>query len=165
MATQHSHHSTPFSKQRKDLILLCDGIQSPANIGALFRLSDALGVAKIIFCNTTIDFTSNRLLRTARNTVSKVPHLVSEKTTLSELEALKTVGYTTIALELTDQSTPLKEFSAKTKKIALVIGNERHGVSKDVLLNVDQSIYIEMFGENSSMNVAQATAIALYALT
>lgn len=165
MATQHSHHTTPFLAQRKHLILLCDGIQSPANIGALFRLSDALGVAKLIFCNSTIDLTSNRLLRTARNTVSKVNFLVSKKTTLSELETLKKEGYATIALELTDQSLPLKEFSEKNKNIVLVIGHERHGISKDILLGVDQCIFIEMFGENSSMNVAQATAIALYALT
>jgi tRNA G18 (ribose-2'-O)-methylase SpoU len=165
VATQHSHRTTPFSKKRRNIILLCDGIQSPANIGALFRLSDALGVHRIIFCNTPLDFSSNRLLRTARNTVSIVPYTISEVTTLSELEALKKVNYTTLALELTDTSIPLKEFSVENRDIVIIIGNERHGVSKEILSQVDYCIYIEMFGKNSSMNVVQATAIALYALT
>ena len=45
------------------------------------------------------------------------------------------------------------------------IGNERQGVSERILKQVQEVVHIEMFGKNSSMNVAQATAIALYELT
>jgi tRNA G18 (ribose-2'-O)-methylase SpoU len=45
------------------------------------------------------------------------------------------------------------------------LGNERLGVSEQLLKQVQHTAHIEMFGANSSMNVAQATAIALYELT
>ena len=50
------------------------------------------------------------------------------------------------------------------QKIALVIGNEQLGISAEVLELVQQTIHIEMFGKNSSMNVVQAAGIGLYSL-
>ena len=50
------------------------------------------------------------------------------------------------------------------EKIALILGNERHGISASVLTKLNKSIYIPMYGKNSSMNVAQAAAIAAYTI-
>ncbi len=161
---QHNHQSTPFSVLKNTVVLLCDDLQSPANIGAIFRLCDAFGVTEVIFKNP-IDLSSNRLKRTARNTEKTVTHRIIEnlKTTLLEYQKK---NYTTLALEISSTSIPLSQISiVENNPIVLVVGNERRGVSEEILQIVTQVAHINMFGTNSSMNVAQATAIALYELT
>lgn len=161
---QHTHQSTPFSEKNHKIIVLCDTIQSPANIGAIFRLCDAFGVAEIIF-NTPIDLSSNRLRRTARNTETTVKHSISEDLPKA-LASFQKDGYIALALEISEESVPIGQLTyLKKNKIALVLGNERLGVSEQLLKQVQKTAHIEMFGANSSMNVAQATAIALYELT
>ena len=49
--------------------------------------------------------------------------------------------------------------------MVLVIGDENFGISESILKQSDAVIHIDMFGHNSSMNVVQATNIALYEIT
>ncbi len=161
---QHDHQSSPFSEKNNNIVLLCDGLQSPANIGAIFRLADAFGIAEVIF-NKPIDLSSNRLKRTARTTEKTVSHYIVEDL-VAALATLQKDDYTTLALEISENSIPLQQISAFIgNKTVLVIGNENSGVSEQILHIVQHTVHIEMFGTNSSMNVAQATAIALYELT
>jgi tRNA G18 (ribose-2'-O)-methylase SpoU len=164
MASQHSHRTSPFLKKSFPIVLVCDGVQSPANIGALFRLADAFGVQEIIFGNAKIDFSSSRLQKTARNTHQKIPYSLSNDI-CAELIRLRNEQYELIALEISEKSIPLDSLTTTHNKQVLVIGGERHGVSDEVLAMASSVVHIEMFGENSSMNLAQAAAIALYALT
>ena len=163
MASQLSHSNTPFKPKKFPVILICDGVQSPANIGGLFRICEAMGVERIIFCGTGVDVSSPRLKKTARNTINAVNFTV-ENDIASELQKLKKANYLLIALEITANSISLESFELDKQKIALVIGNEQLGISAEVLDLVQQTIHIEMFGKNSSMNVVQATGIGLYSL-
>lgn len=163
MTVQHSHSTNPFLPKKFPVILICDGIQSPANVGGLFRLCDAFGIQEITFCNATIDFTSARLRKTSRNTHERVSYSVKDDI-VSELKNVRKKGYYLIALEICDKSIPLEELSIANQKIALIIGNEQHGISNDVLEEVKLTTHIEMFGSNSSMNVVQATGIALHSI-
>ncbi len=164
MSSQHTHITTTFSVKKFPIVLVCDGVQSPSNIGSLFRICDALGVSEIIFCNAIINFKSPRLQKTARSTQKTVNYSESEST-LATIENLKKNDFNIVALEITDTSIALKDFSLPIQqKIAIVIGNEQQGVSKEVLLHIPLAVHIDMFGENSSMNVVQATAIALHSI-
>ena len=165
MSDQLTHKGTNFPTKKFPLKIVCDGLQSPANAGALFRVSEAFGVSEIIFCNAQINVTSSRLRKTARNTDKTVPYRISEDIS-AEIDSLTKENYKVVALELTDKSVPLDKVEiSEGEKIALVIGNEQRGVSKQVLNQVSQSIHVTMFGENSSLNVIQATGIALFNLT
>jgi len=164
MTSQHSHSTTPFVPKQFPIVVVCDTIESPANIGALFRTCDAFGVQEIIFCGSKIDFSSSRLKRTARTTNEKIEF--SCKTDIyEELTRLKKVGYELIALEISEKSIPISKLNCNASKIALVLGNEKNGISEDILKSVSQIVHIEMYGKNSSMNVVQAAGIALYSLT
>lgn len=160
----HEHYKNDFKK--REIIVLCDHVKSPANIGGIFRLADAFAVSEIIFHGTQIDLTSNRLKKTARNTHESIPFHESENL-IGTIETLKTQGYSILALEITSQSKSIATFEVATyDKIALIIGDERNGISTDILNNyVNHTLHIPMYGRNSSMNVAQATAIALYSLS
>ena len=162
MPSQHTHTTTKFAVKKFPIVLICDGVQSPSNIGSLFRICDALGISEIIFCDAIINFKSSRLQKTARSTQKKVTYSVS-RSIIATIENLKKKDYKIVALEITDTSIAIENFTLpKDQKIALVIGNEQKGVSNEVLQNNPTTIHIEMFGENSSMNVVQAATIALH---
>ena len=164
MSLQLSHSETNNPLRTFPLVLVCDGVQSPSNIGSIFRICDSMGVSKVIFCNAEINFNSPRLQKTARNTQLQVPYSDTLET-VSEIQKLKEKGFTIIALEITNDSILIKNIPiSENQKIALIIGNEQQGVSQKVLEQCDVSTHIAMFGKNSSMNVVQATSIALYTL-
>jgi len=136
---------------------------SPANLGALFRLADAMGVEKLIF-DSTINTASHRMLKTSRSTFSRV--IFNDNVDLtSEIKSLKSSGFIILGLEITSNSRPIKMISQKVyDKWFLLIGNEQNGIHESLLDSLDFHVHIPMFGNNSSMNVIQATAMALYEL-
>ncbi len=145
----------------KELVLLCDGVNGPANLGSIFRTSDAFGVLKI-YSNRSIPIDSARFRKTARNTQTRLS-FQENFDLLIAIDALKSKGYLVIALEITKSSIPIAQSRALLNhKIALLVGDENHGISDDVLARADEIVHLPMFGQNSSMNVAQATAIALF---
>lgn len=163
--SQLTHNNTNFEERKFPVVLILDGISSPANVGSLFRLADAFNIEKIILCGIQPDLESNRLARTARSTVEKVAFERDRKAT-EVCEFYRKSDYSLLALEITSDSLPLQTFAFKEHSgIALIIGNERTGISEETLHMVDQKLHIEMFGKNSSMNVAQAAGIALYEIT
>jgi tRNA G18 (ribose-2'-O)-methylase SpoU len=164
MTGQLTHEESNHSQRVFPIVLVCDGLKSPSNIGALFRVCDALGIPEIIFCNSQINFNSPRLKKTARNTQHYVSYS-ENKNTLNAIINLKDNGFKIIALEITDSSESIENLPLfDNQKIALIIGNENEGVSDKVLTNSDLCAHISMYGRNSSMNVVQATSIALYSL-
>ncbi|WP_027392725.1 TrmH family RNA methyltransferase [Aquimarina latercula] len=165
MPTQLTHETTVFVKKQFPITLICDSVNSPANIGSIFRIADSFGVEQIYFCGQNITIVSKRMERTARSTHKTIPYQHHEHI-LPLIDNLKLEGYKVVGLEITENSVPVstKLFSVNDK-IALVIGEEKSGISKDVLTKLMKSIHINMYGTNSSMNVATATGIALYEIT
>ena len=162
---QLSHSQVDFKTKRFPIHVLLDNLTGDANIGSIFRLCDALGVEKLVITGTPPNLEGNRLKRTARNTIKAVDHEIVEDL-LSVIENYKKSEFELIALEITESSIPVsKLFRESEKPVALILGNERFGIQEEVLKKCDQHLHIEMFGQNSSMNVAQAAAIALYELT
>lgn len=160
---QLTHYNTHFKKRSFPITLVCDNVTNAPNIGSLFRICDAFGVEKLILCGEVS--LGRKMTKTSRATEKSV-HFEIQESALKVLETLKQNNYQIIALEITNSSLPIHSFSfSADKPIALVIGDENFGVSEDILQQSDAVIHIEMFGQNSSMNVVQATNIALYELT
>lgn len=162
---QHTHRTTPFKKREFPIVIICDGVQGPANIGSLFRVSDAFGVSELVFMAGDISMQSPRMRKTSRDTYKKVSWSESDNPA-KLLEHYREAGYILVALEISSKSKELSGFNwDKDQKIALIVGNEQHGISQEVLSLADHVLHIELFGENSSINVSHAAAIALYELT
>ncbi len=161
---QLNHYNTNFHKQTFAITVICENVTNAPNIGSLFRTCDAFGVEKLIFCGTDIPL-GRKMTKTSRAT-EKVVNYEVKKSTLIEVETLKANGYKIITLEITNNSEALHNFIVKNNQpIALIIGDENFGVSEAILKLSDASIHINMFGQNSSMNVVQATSISLYEIT
>lgn len=165
MNLQHTHKSNPFTARSFPITIVCDGVQSPGNLGSLFRLADAFGVKNIVLCGPQIDLETPRLRKAARSTKSAL-NIEHYDSTAIYIEQLDSPRYITIALESTSKSLALHTITLPDDApLVLFVGNESSGVSQQVLDWVQHTLHIEMFGLNSSMNVTQATGIALYELT
>ena len=161
---QLNHYNSTFKKQKFPITLICDNVTNAPNIGSLLRISDALGVEELIFCGENSQL-GKRMKKTSRSTEKYVSYK-EESDILQVVTSLKAKRYFIIALEITDSSISLDDFILNTNQpIALIIGNENIGVSEDILKLADEIVHIKMFGENTSMNVVQATSITLYELT
>jgi tRNA G18 (ribose-2'-O)-methylase SpoU len=165
LSSQLSHKEHATSVRRFPIVLLADNLMGDANIGSLFRLADAFNIEKIIFTGTPVNLNSTRLKRTARATVNNVANEFYEDP-MEPLKVYSEMGYEPIALEITEDSCPIHEMKFGTKeKILLVVGNERHGISSDLLQKITLKVHINMYGKNSSMNVSQAAGIAFYEIS
>jgi tRNA G18 (ribose-2'-O)-methylase SpoU len=161
---QLKHQDSPFERKTFPITLVCDNIYFQQNIGSLFRICEAFGVEKIIFLGKNIPLNPRKINKTSRSTHLHVPYCIMAE--IKDLiDYLLNSNFEIIALEITNTSKPLKEVSIPTsKKIALIVGSEVNGICNEILSISNQTVHINMFGENSSMNVVQATSIALYEL-
>jgi tRNA G18 (ribose-2'-O)-methylase SpoU len=162
---QLSHFDEKFNKEKSPVILLLDNITGEANIGSIFRIADAFNVEKIVFSGTEPNLNSRRLQKTARNTHKSVVHEFTEDAYgfIQNVKVTKKV----YSLEITSASIPVQDFKYSEEKtgIILILGNEVSGIQKELLAISEQQLHINMFGKNSSMNVAQAAGIALYEIS
>ncbi|CAM2893724.1 SpoU rRNA Methylase family protein [Flavobacterium succinicans] len=162
---QLAHESVPFQDQQFPIVLVCDSLVFQPNIGSIFRISEAFGVEKIIFLGIGNQMNPRKINKTSRSTHLHVPYELYD-TKEDVLAYLIENDFEIIALEITTTSIPLETITIpQNKKIALLIGNEIEGISEYFLNYSHQIAHIEMFGKNSSMNVVQATGIALYEIT
>jgi tRNA G18 (ribose-2'-O)-methylase SpoU len=159
---QLTHNTSRFKKKFFPITLICDNVTNAPNIGSLFRIADAMGVEKLIFCGENIPL-GKRMTKASRSTEKYVSFEISKsiETVIKELKS-----HYLIALEITEKSQSLHTLKLATNQpIALIIGNENYGVSEDLLKKCNSIVHIDMYGNNSSMNVVTATSIALYEIT
>ncbi|MCS7149466.1 MAG: RNA methyltransferase [Caldimicrobium sp.] len=150
-------------KERFPLTLLLDNLRSAYNVGSIFRTAECAFIERIILCGITATPPHPGIAKTALGTTERVPWH-HEPSTLYAVEKLKRKGYTVASLELTNRSIPIQQLERPYFPLALVIGNEVTGVAEEVLENSHLIVDIPLFGEKESLNVAVATAVALFLL-
>ena len=156
MQTDHSEFRS--ENHELDIVVLCDGLTSPANLGGVLRLADAYGVSKVIFLGGEESITP-RAKSVARGTQNYVNHEF-----ISKLEHVDLEDREWICIELANNSLPLSSLKLRSSKVGVIIGNENTGVSAR-WLDKFPSFHIKMFGNNSSMNVTNALSAGLYQIT
>jgi len=162
---QLSHFEVVKSKSVKDIIVVSENIRTPENIGMLFRISEAFGVKKVCLVGNSPNLENKKVLRTARSTEKELEIQLFDES-IQLIKILKENNYQLVGLELTDLSVNLSSCNfSEQDKVALFVGAERFGLSQETLQELDKSIHIDLFGKNSSINVINALAIALYKLT
>ena len=161
---QLDHYSSKFSKKIFPIILVSDSVSHAANIGSLFRAADSFGIPHLILGGNAVEL-GRKFTKASRATEQSISFEQTENT-LKKIKDLKSKNYLIVGLEITDKSLKISDLILpKNSKIVLVIGNEKHGISTPILEICNHIVHIEMYGQNSSMNVIQATSIALYEFT
>ncbi|WP_193161267.1 TrmH family RNA methyltransferase [Microbulbifer hainanensis] len=161
--TDHSaHRATP---ENFPLCYLAIDMRTPTNVGSLFRIADALGVEKIYLTGESITPPNSKMRKTSRATEKQVNYAYCQDP-LAVAQKLRSDGYRLACLEITSDSIPLKQLSAGPgERICLILGSEKDGIPQDLLALADSTVHIPMHGNNSSMNVTVACAIATYEIT
>lgn len=162
---QLDHYSYENTPRKFPIEIILDQLRTPANIGMCLRIAEAFGVESLYLWDNGPQLEQRNIKKTARS-VEKNLRLNYYNDLISLIEKKKKENYKIIALELTNQSYSLGEFEFdKNEKFCLILGSERQGINAEVLNQTDLALAIDMFGENSSMNVANSLAIALYEIT
>jgi tRNA G18 (ribose-2'-O)-methylase SpoU len=147
-----------LNKPKLPLVLVLDNVTNSYNVGAFIRLADAFAIEKIIICGE-LTISDKKLRKASRNEAKWVCLEYSDSTTTS-LQKLLEDDYAIYGVELCHESVDYKEISYPPRS-ALVLGNERKGVSEAALQLSHQQIHISMFGMGNSLNVSTAGAIVL----
>lgn len=159
-----------------EIIVIAHNIRSTFNIGSIFRTCEGFGVSKIIISgcspypklvsgDTRLPHISEKLTDQIHKTALGAENMVPfEYQTEPNLNSLKEFGYTIVGLEQDSRSVMLNVYK-KPEKIALLLGEEVHGITDEMRDKCDDLIEIPMNGKKESFNVSVATGIALYQLS
>ncbi|RMA81096.1 tRNA (guanosine(18)-2'-O)-methyltransferase TrmH [Umboniibacter marinipuniceus] len=141
-----------------DLTLVNDGIHKQQNLSAILRTCDAVGIARI---HRVFDHRSARTFRGTAAGSHKWVDVVTHETSSEAILPLKEQGFQIVAAHLTESSVDFKAIDY-TKPTAIVMGNEKFGVSDEALALCDHVVTIPMIGAVESLNVSVAAALILY---
>lgn len=177
--------------RRNPIYIIVDNVLDTYNIGSIFRLADAVAAEEVILCGESLTPPHTRIKKAAINT-TEVVRWRYEKTAGEAIRELKRQntelriklaslrqprrvlaggrsgnkelsngGLKIVAIEQDKRSVPYAEIKWSIP-VALVVGNESFGVSKEVLVLCDEIVELPMWGVNKSLNVVVSLGIVLY---
>lgn len=144
----------------KKFVLILPNIRSGHNVGAMFRTADGVGVDKIYITGYT-PYPPHKAIDKVSLGAEKSVAWERVHNTVPLLKRLKKEGYCLVALEQTPKSVSMYTWKPKTP-IALVVGNEVTGVTKNILKQCDMVVHLPMRGTKNSLNVSVAASVAMY---
>jgi RNA methyltransferase, TrmH family len=140
------------------LVLICEGVEKPGNLGAILRTADAAGVAAVIATDPATDWGNPNVIRASKGTVFGVPVAATNSehslAWLSDCEIKLVATSPDAEVMLTDADL--------TGAVAIAVGSENFGLSEQWLTRADITLRIPMFGRADSLNVATSAAIVCY---
>lgn len=139
--------------------VLLDNLADPGNVGTIIRTADAAGFNGVVLSPESVDLFNPKTQRAMQGSQFHIELLVKN---LSEaINDLHAADIPVYASMLDASAKKLTEYD-KQAQLGLVIGNEAHGVSKEVAAASDDKIYIPIYGEAESLNAAVAAGIMIY---
>ncbi|WP_312075049.1 RNA methyltransferase [Chryseobacterium sp.] len=144
------------------LVVVLDNIRSMHNVGATFRTADAFLIQKIILCGITPQPPHREIHKAALGATESVDwsHEADINVTINDLKSL---GFEILGIEQTSKSVMISDFMIdKTKKYAVILGNEVEGISDEALPNVDTFLEIPQLGTKHSLNVSVCGGIVMW---
>lgn len=150
------------------MIVVLDNIRSCHNVGSIFRTADGAGVEEILLCGytpgplTKYGFENNKLTKVSLGAEKSVKWRHFEKTE-DAINWLLENGYDCVGIEQTEDSIDVNsDISINLDKVAFVFGNEKEGVSSQVLNLCSRKLEVPMHGHKRSLNVSVTVGIVLF---
>lgn len=145
------------------LLLVAERVEKPGNLGAMLRTCDAAGVDAFVTVDPVADLTNPNVVRASQGTLFSVP--VAQCTRQQLHDWLKQRGIRAVATTPNDiggkAPMPFTAFDFK-QPCAILMGEEKYGLSDFWLKNADAAVKIPMFGRINSLNVATSAALVIY---
>lgn len=147
---------------KNPITIILDNVLDTYNIGSIFRLADAVAAQKVILCGETLTPPNSRIKKASINTWGWVEwEYVSTAKVAAEKCKMQNAKCQIVAVEQDGRSIPFNQVHYEFP-LAIVVGNETHGVSKEVLAVADTIVELPMWGINKSLNVMVSLGIVLY---
>lgn len=143
-------------KTMNDNIIYLDDIRDPGNMGTILRSALAFDFLTVVASFNSVDFYNDKVLASGQGAHFFLSLIKADKCIL---ETLKKLGYQVVVTTL-DGATSLDNMNLR-KKTVFVIGNEAHGVRKEIIEMADQKIKITMNDKIESLNAGVAASIVM----
>ena len=140
--------------------MLLEAVRDPSNVGAIIRSAAALGVDRLIVSADCADIYHPRAVRASMGTLFN-QRIDRTEDLAGAIEALVRGGRHVYAAALDSSAYRLGGFAVEPGD-CVVIGNEGHGLSKQVLDACDRRVYIPMSDRAESLNASVAAAILMW---
>ena len=158
-------------------IAVLDSVVNSTNTGAIFRAATALGIEALLLTPTCCDPLNRRSVRVSMGTVFQMPwsyigelrevkgRLREVKGQMNYISAINQLGFTTVALALTDKSVRIDDPALQgIDRMAIIMGTEGDGLPSEVIAACDYTAKIPMQRGVDSLNVAAAASVAFWQL-
>ncbi len=133
-------------------------LRTPENLGNIIRLADNTGCKKVLFVTNNENLRTSKIKKTAASSFDKVHWRLC---TDDELKKHIPADYSWVAVETASDSKSI--FHTKLpEKAVFIVGNEIHGIDANMLELCNEIVHIPLIGNNTSMNVSHALAVALF---
>jgi len=148
--------------KRNPVVIILDNVLDTYNVGAIFRLADATAAEKVYLCGATETPPNSKIKKASINTWQWVEweYTATAKEAIAKCKMLN-AKYQIVAVEQDEESIPFDK-AKYSFPLALIVGNETYGISKDVLGVADLIVELPMWGVNKSLNVMVSCGIVLY---
>lgn len=140
--------------QTSNNVLILDDVQDPDNVGALIRSASAFNFNHVILSHKSADTYNEKVIRASKGAIFDC--YIERANLTSKIIELKTQGYQIVGADAHEEGKP-----QKNKKLALILGNEGHGLNKDIKDMCDQFVTIQT-NRVESLNVSVAGGILMY---
>jgi RNA methyltransferase, TrmH family len=142
----------------RPLVLVCEAIEKPGNLGAMLRTAEAVGVDAVVAASPVADWGNPNVVRASKGTVFAVQ--VASGPTEDVVAWLRRRALS-IIVATPDASTAVTDVDL-TRPVAVVVGAEHAGVGASLLRAADETASLPMAGRVNSLNVAASAAVVLY---
>jgi tRNA (guanosine-2'-O-)-methyltransferase len=140
--------------------LLLDGVQQPFNVGAILRTAAAYRVDHVWLAGATPPPQAAGVRKTALGAERYLTWTITDRGVDAVAEA-RASDWTVVGVELAEGARPIHDVDLR-RGVCLALGHEDHGLSRAVLDDCDEVVFIPQLGRIGSLNVAAAAAIAIY---
>ncbi|MDP4133684.1 MAG: RNA methyltransferase [Bacillota bacterium] len=147
-------------KASPSLIIVCDRVQDPGNLGTIIRTADAVGNAAVIISEGSVDMYNPKVIRSTMSSIFNLP-IAKDVDILPALDTFKNLGYKVVCGALRAESSDLFSSSLRGKCI-IIIGNEGSGASNEVIEASDILVKIPINGRAESLNASVSCGILAY---
>ncbi len=146
------------------LVVLCDQVRDPGNLGTVIRCADAFGADAVLVSGDSVDLYNPKTVRASTGSVFHLPICtgidLAEAVALGRQNGLATYGADGGADCTIDDLAASGELA---KPILWVFGNEAWGLTDDHIALLDRLVALPMYGRAESLNLSTAAAVILYA--
>lgn len=149
---------TALERRQPDLTVVMENVHKPHNLSAVLRTCDAVGVLE---AHAVVPEGGLRPSRAVAKGAQRWVELRAHRTVEDALEPLRREGVRIVAAHLAEDAVDFRSLDY-TLPTALVLGQEKDGVSRTALELCDHRVVIPMLGLVASLNVSVAAALILF---